>query len=71
MNASGRTAVFVIVMGARERTVQTVQWFGRSRSLTAGFLDGLQLRARRGITMTGSILRSSRDLSKDALRSKR
>jgi len=39
--------------------VPAVQWFGRSRSLTAGFLDGLQFRARRGITMTGSIFRSS------------
>jgi hypothetical protein len=28
-------------------------WFDRSRSLTAGFLDGLQFRARRGITMNG------------------
>jgi hypothetical protein len=28
-------------------------WFDRSRSLTAGFLDGLQFRARRGITTSG------------------
>ena len=34
------------------------QWFGRSRSLTAGFRDGLQFRARRGITTMGSIVRS-------------
>jgi hypothetical protein len=30
--------------------------FDRSRSLTAGFLDGLQFRARRGISMNGKIL---------------
>jgi len=28
-------------------------WFDRSRSLTAGFLNGLQFRARRGITTSG------------------
>jgi hypothetical protein len=27
--------------------------FDRSRSLTAGFLDGLQFRSRRGITTSG------------------
>jgi hypothetical protein len=29
----------------RVQIVQAVQWFDRSRSLTAGFLDGLQFRA--------------------------
>src|SRR2546427_10318271 len=31
-------------------------WFDRSRGLTAGFLDGLQFRARRGITTSGILL---------------
>jgi hypothetical protein len=47
-----------IVKRGEVQIVQAVQWFGRSRSLTAGFLDGLQFRVRRGITMTGSIFRS-------------
>ena len=41
------------------QNVPVVQRFGRSRSLTAGFLGGLQFRARRGITMAVSIFRSS------------
>jgi hypothetical protein len=40
------------------QNVPIVQWFDRSRSLTAGFLDGLQFRAHRGITMTGPDFRS-------------
>jgi hypothetical protein len=31
-----------------------INWLDRSRSLTAGFLAGLQFRARQGITMSGS-----------------
>ena len=30
-------------------------WFDRSRSFTAGFLDGRQFRARRGITTSGFV----------------
>jgi hypothetical protein len=48
-----------IVKRGEVQIVQAVQWFDRSRSLTAGFLDGLQFRARRGITMAVSIFRSS------------
>jgi hypothetical protein len=33
---------------------QSEEYFDRSRSLTAGFLDGLQFRARRGISMNGN-----------------
>ena len=47
--------------------VQAVQWFDRSRSLTAGFLDGLEFRARRGITMSGSTSARSFDKTQDGL----